>query len=201
MITGGWDRVARLWDAATGRPVAPPLRHDGLLRAVAISPDGRTILTGSYDRTAQLWDKATGKPIGPAFRHESQVWFVGFSSDGGTAFSGGQENAAYLWEVPRSTEEPIDRIDLAVEVETGLTLGPTASLSKLDVSAWRILRDRLTAPPALRTARTIRRSPRTDPPRDLSSCRDRPAGKTPGSIRLRAPSGWLPFEIMPIRPR
>jgi WD40 repeat protein len=114
-----------------------------LLRAVSLSPDGRSVLTGSYDRTAQLWDGATGKPIGPPFRHESQVWFVGFSSDGATALSGGQENSAYLWEVPHSTDEPTDRIDLAVEVETGLTLGPTASLSKLDVSAWRSLRDGL----------------------------------------------------------
>jgi WD40 repeat protein len=122
---------------------------------VALSPDGRSVLTGSYDRTAQLWDRATGKPIGPPRRHESQVWFVGFSSDGATALSGGQENSAYLWEVPHSTEEPTDGIDLAVKVETGLTLGPTAGLSQLDVSTWRSLRDRQSAPP----------DPRPDPRR------------------------------------
>ena len=91
VITGGWDRVARLWDAETGLPISQPLRHDGSLRSLAISRDGRTVLTGSYDRTAQLWDKATGKPIGPAFRHENQVWFVAFSPDGRSVLSGGQQ--------------------------------------------------------------------------------------------------------------
>ena len=63
--------TARLWDAATGKPIGRPLMHQGGSSiAVAFSPDGKTVLTGGDDQTARLWDAATGEPIGAAFAHE-----------------------------------------------------------------------------------------------------------------------------------
>jgi WD40 repeat protein len=55
VLTGSWDRTVRLWEAATGQPLGPPLQHHGLVLAVAFSPDGKTVLTGSMDKTALLW--------------------------------------------------------------------------------------------------------------------------------------------------
>ena len=34
---------------------------DGLVLAVAFSPDGKTVLTGSVDNIARLWDAGPGK--------------------------------------------------------------------------------------------------------------------------------------------
>ena len=50
VLTGSWDKTARLWDAATGKPVATLAGHDGPVRAVAFSPDGKLVLTGSGTR-------------------------------------------------------------------------------------------------------------------------------------------------------
>ena len=55
VLTGSDDKTARLWDAATGQPLGPPMKHQGAVRAVAFSPDGKTIVTGSDDKTARLW--------------------------------------------------------------------------------------------------------------------------------------------------
>jgi WD40 repeat protein len=141
VITGGWDRIARLWDAKSGRPVSQPLRHNGSLRSLAISRDNRTVLTDSYDRTAQLWDKVTGKPFGPALRHENEGWFVAFSPDGRSVLTGGQQKA-HLWRVPQITNLPIEELEPSIEADTGMRLLEDGTLQALDASEWDARRER-----------------------------------------------------------
>ncbi|KAG9014086.1 hypothetical protein FRB90_005615, partial [Tulasnella sp. 427] len=53
----------------TGAPIGEPLRgHDDWVRAVAFSPDGKTLVSGSRDKTIRMWDAQTGAPIGEPSR-------------------------------------------------------------------------------------------------------------------------------------
>jgi len=69
-----------------------------LVRAVAFSPDGQTVLTGSTDTTARLWDARTGKPLHEPLQHQGEVWAVAFSPDGQTVLTGSTDNTARLWD-------------------------------------------------------------------------------------------------------
>jgi WD40 repeat protein/serine/threonine protein kinase len=71
-------------DVATGKPVGPSFRHEGLVLAAAIRRDGKAILTGGADRTARLWDLETGQPLLPPLVHPSRVCAVAISPDGKT---------------------------------------------------------------------------------------------------------------------
>jgi WD40 repeat protein/serine/threonine protein kinase len=92
------SNTARLWNTTTGEPIGPPLPHKYGVLAVALSPDGKTVLTGSADGAARLWETATGKLIGPSFQHQSWVIAVSFSPDGKTVLTESMDGSARQWE-------------------------------------------------------------------------------------------------------
>jgi WD40 repeat protein len=96
VLTGGYDKTAQLWDAHSGKPIGPPLRHQGPVIAVAFSPDGHSALTGSEDQTAQLWDSQSGKPIGPPLQHQRGLGAVAFSPDGQSVLTMTAEGRVHL---------------------------------------------------------------------------------------------------------
>jgi WD40 repeat protein len=52
------------------------------VQAVAISPDGRTVVTGCANGDVQLWDLARRERRGPTLRHFASVRVLAFSPDG-----------------------------------------------------------------------------------------------------------------------
>jgi WD40 repeat protein len=61
-VTGGYDGAARVWEAATRKPVGSPWGHRDRVEAVAVGPDGKTVVTGSRDGTARLWEVPAAVP-------------------------------------------------------------------------------------------------------------------------------------------
>ena len=55
LLTGSDDKTARLWDAATLKPIGPPMKHEGPVRTVVFSADGKSMLTASLDKTVRIW--------------------------------------------------------------------------------------------------------------------------------------------------
>jgi WD40 repeat protein len=52
--------------------------HDGWIRAVAVSPDGRTVASCGNDHLVKLWSVADGRPERVLAGHESHVYNVAF---------------------------------------------------------------------------------------------------------------------------
>jgi tetratricopeptide (TPR) repeat protein len=70
---------ARIWDAATGRPLTPPLEHHASVGEAFFSPDGRLAVTLSD--AIRVWDAATGAAVLPPIR-SGLLGHVEFSPDG-----------------------------------------------------------------------------------------------------------------------
>jgi len=92
------DGTARLWEAATGKAVGQPMRHNGGVSSAAFSLDGRWVVTASWDGTARVWEAAAEKPVGQPLRHEGAVNSAAFSADGNWVVTASADHTARIWE-------------------------------------------------------------------------------------------------------
>jgi WD40 repeat protein/serine/threonine protein kinase len=90
---------ARLWDLATGKPLGEALAHPAAVNAVAVSPDGSTLLTGCDDGMVRVWDAATSRLLGPIIGHKPEVRGVAFGPDGRSILTCGSDGTARRWDL------------------------------------------------------------------------------------------------------
>jgi WD40 repeat protein len=106
IVTGSFDKTAKVWDATTGHEISTLKLKDKLktssqgewVIAVAFSPDGKRILTGNWDNTATLWNSATGQDVLILEGHTHGVTSVAFSSDGKWIITGSFDKTARVWD-------------------------------------------------------------------------------------------------------
>jgi WD40 repeat protein len=105
ILTCGFNFTARVWDANSGEPLTPPLRHKEQIRWGAFSPDGRQVVTASWDRTARVWDATTGNPITPPLQHSETVVGAFWSEDGKRLSTLTKDDRLQVWDL--QTGEPL----------------------------------------------------------------------------------------------
>ena len=71
--------------------------HSDSVNAVAISPDGQTLVSGSHDNTIKLWNLHTGEVRHILTEHSSWVYCVAISPDGKTLVSSSGDKTIKLW--------------------------------------------------------------------------------------------------------
>jgi WD40 repeat protein/tRNA A-37 threonylcarbamoyl transferase component Bud32 len=101
LLTAGGNRKvghALVWDMATGKPVTPPLEHDGPVLHASFDPNGGLVITASQDNTARVWEARTGRPCTPPLEHKGPVLYASFSPDGQRAVTASQDTTAQIWD-------------------------------------------------------------------------------------------------------
>jgi WD40 repeat protein/DNA-binding XRE family transcriptional regulator len=121
VATSSDDNTARLWEAATGKPLLVFSGHTDGVQGITFSVDGKHIFTTSRDRTAREWDVSTGRQVRLFGGHTDNATNLAVSPDGKYLVTTSDDGTARLW-------------DLA----TGLTIrtftGSNGSLSGVAIS-------------------------------------------------------------------
>lgn len=63
LISGGWDKEIRVWDAESTECLITLRGHTEGINAIAISADQTRIVSGSADQTIRVWDLTSGEEL------------------------------------------------------------------------------------------------------------------------------------------
>jgi WD40 repeat protein len=95
---------ALVWDTEGGDQIRR-VEVEGV-RAVALSPDGSTLLIGRVDGEAVLWDLTSGSEIAPLIGHDGAILAAEFHPAGTRVYTAGLDGFTRSWRVP-SEIQPI----------------------------------------------------------------------------------------------
>jgi len=120
VLSAGSDKIARLWDAASGREILELAPHykpgwassanpfadwnaRAEVTAVAFSPDGTKLVTGGQDSVVRFCDTRTGKEIRQLPQDSGPVDALLFSPDG-LSLLVTSDNLIHLWDAASGKE-------------------------------------------------------------------------------------------------
>ena len=73
IAAGATDGRIKQWNAETGAPRSPDLKHDSAVTQVIYSPDGEWLITGDVSGQVSVWEAATGRAVVHMLEHEHAI--------------------------------------------------------------------------------------------------------------------------------
>ena len=132
---GERDKVAHLWEIATGREIRRLEGHTAAIAAIAFSPDSQLVVTGGMDETARVWNAVTGQEL-RRFETGSAVDVLAISPDGHLLATSRRDKPATLYDamVGASRHGGVVLWDLATGKEVQRISGHGGSIEALTFS-------------------------------------------------------------------
>jgi WD40 repeat protein len=98
MVTSSGDQTLILWNLKDGVMLKQMEGHKSVVRALAVSRDGKLIASGDDDGALIAWDGVTGESLTQAITvHSSSIRSVDFSQDGTALASGSFDKTTEIW--------------------------------------------------------------------------------------------------------
>ena len=105
VLAGGFDRRISAWNiqqksiSSAFFSLNSSYSHDGVIYALAVSPDGKWLASGSSDNKIKIWGRITGKWQRTLNGHSSAILALVFSPDGEILVSASEDKTIRLWHI------------------------------------------------------------------------------------------------------
>ncbi|XP_068659553.1 uncharacterized protein [Aristolochia californica] len=96
LVSGGTEKVVRVWDPRTGSKNMKLRGHTDNIRALLLDSTGRYCLSGSSDSMIRLWDLGQQRCIHSYAVHTDSVWTLASTPSFSHVYSGGRDLSLYL---------------------------------------------------------------------------------------------------------
>ncbi|KAH7654954.1 WDR48/Bun107 protein [Dioscorea alata] len=105
LVSGGTEKVIRVWDPRTGSKNMKLRGHTDNIRALLLDSTGRYCLSGSSDSMIRLWDLGQQRCVHSYAVHTDSVWALASTPTFSHVYSGGRDLSLYLTDL--STRESL----------------------------------------------------------------------------------------------
>ena len=126
VASGSTDKLARVWDLASGKCLLSLAAHSDAVLCVALSPDGTMLVTGSKDALAIAWDTRTGERKATFKGSGSAILDAAISPTLGTVYTGTKSGHVTVWQVSTGTLEA--SLDGHSDAVLGVAVSPNGAL-------------------------------------------------------------------------
>ncbi|KAI9189952.1 pre-mRNA-splicing factor prp46 [Blastocladiella emersonii ATCC 22665] len=98
-VTGGGDRLIKLWDLASGRLRLTLTGHISAIRGLAVSERSPYLFSAGEDKMLKCWDLETNKVIRHYHGHLSGIYSLALHPTLDIMASGGRDSTIRLWDI------------------------------------------------------------------------------------------------------
>ncbi|KAJ1417069.1 WD40/YVTN repeat-like-containing domain superfamily [Sesbania bispinosa] len=96
LVSGGTEKVVRVWDPRSGSKTLKLKGHADNIRALLLDSTGRYCLSGSSDSMIRLWDIGQQRCVHSYAVHTDSVWALASTPTFSHVYSGGRDFSLYL---------------------------------------------------------------------------------------------------------
>ncbi|CAH2055060.1 unnamed protein product [Thlaspi arvense] len=119
LVSGGTEKVLRVWDPRTGSKTMKLRGHTDNVRVLLLDSTGRFCLSGSSDSMIRLWDLGQQRCLHTYAVHTDSVWALACTPSFSHVYSGGRDQCLYLTDLATresvllcTKEHPIQQLAL-----------------------------------------------------------------------------------------
>ncbi|KAK8468741.1 hypothetical protein PHAVU_006G098200 [Phaseolus vulgaris] len=103
LVSGGTEKVVRVWDTRSGSKTLKLRGHTDNIRALLLDSSGRYCLSGSSDSMIRLWDIGQQRCVHSYAVHTDSVWALASTPTFSHVYSGGRDFSVPVYKEPTLT--------------------------------------------------------------------------------------------------